>query len=70
MLLIIRMITAICRGRIEALVTVRRSRNRHIETLVNVSVANVFLSQLSKAQYVKTKRLTCSHSPYTYFENS
>ena len=44
-LLTIKMITAICRGRIEILVTVRRSRNRHIETLVNVSVANVFVSK-------------------------
>lgn len=39
------MIIAICRGRIETLVTVRRSKNRHIETLVNVSVANVFVSK-------------------------
>lgn len=44
-LLVTRMIIAICRGRIETLVTVRRSKNRHIETLVNVSVANVFVSK-------------------------
>lgn len=37
-----KVITAICRGRIETLVTVRRSRNRHMEILVNVSVAKVF----------------------------
>lgn len=45
-LLMTKRTTATCRGRIEALVTVRRSRNRHMETLVNVSVANVFVAKL------------------------
>ena len=42
MLLMIRIATAVRRGRMKLLVIVIRSRNRHIETLVKVSVANVF----------------------------
>ena len=49
MLLTTKIIIATCRGRIKALVMVIRSKNRHIEILVNVSVAKVF--SLSKSVF-------------------
>lgn len=54
-LLITKVITAICRGRIETLVTVRRSRNRHMETLVNVSVAKVFSKSVSESRVLENQ---------------
>lgn len=52
MLLTTRRATATCRGRMDFLVTVIRSRNKHIATLVNVSVANVFLMGEVSAQEI------------------
>ena len=65
MLLIIRKTIAACRGRMKALVMVIRSKNRHIESLVNVSVAKVFPLSKSVSESLVCRRLFFYLKPFS-----